>query len=364
MARKYAGQNNAANYALISANPEYQQRVFLYDNLASALAKDFRTGLDKKFMKNLSRAKNLVNAESTALFDPKLMQLQEFYKQYPNLEGAPLDTAKKLALSPIGVQDSQFRQVRGWNGAEVHHNVGVAGIADQTSWLPYDQWGFALQNAGKIVPITTQVFNGTGNRSGPGHNLSHLDLFSGQFYKGGDVGAFAKIVPDETSESQVAQVLDAAKSMQLISRIGGVADEQLFLPILAEKMSEKAGRRINPSELSSSLVSPYGQGASEAAIAYSYSDEKMVAEATREAYGSDNAVEGAANYLNSTARYPILATAEELKERKNAKARSERKRRKMGLPLQTENTQSIIVRPDHMIMANKLGINTDKVRFI
>ena len=365
MSARRAGQNKAVNHVLITASPEYQQKVFLFDNLVDALGKDPRVGLNQTAMDRLGRSKALVNAESTALFDPRLNAIAEFYKKYPDLEGAPLKDALKLATSPILTQDSQFRLVRGWHGGEVHHNVGVGGISQQTSALPYQQWGTALQGAGSQIPITTQVFNGTGNRSGPGHNLSHLDLVSGLFNKGEGAGSFPLILPGGTHEDQVAEIVDAAKSMNVISQLGAAADDRLFVPVLADLMSQKSGRKVDPSELSSTYVSPLGRGASEASIAYDLSTPEMVAEATKEAFGTDHAVEGATKYLNTHSAVSPLASVDELKARKNAKARAARKAKKMGLPTPSETKQSpITIRPDHGEMANLLGVNTRKHIFV
>ena len=359
-----AGQNKAVNHVLRAASPEYQQKAALYDFLVDELLRDPRVQGDRATLDRLGRASALVRAESTALFEPKLNRVLELYKQSPSLEGVSLKDALSAAAGPINTQESQFRLVRGWHGADIHHNVGIGGIAHQTSALPYQQWGTSLQSAAEQIPITTQVYNGAGPRSTQGHFISHYDPIAGQFYKGEGAGSFNLILPNGNPDDMVAEIVDAAESMRIISQLGGTADDKVFLPELAARLSEVAGRDIAPRELTSSLVSPYGRGASEAAVSYSFSNPDLVKAAEVAAYGDEGA-KGASGYLSRASKGEAMASAMDLSKRKNAKARATRKLQKMGLPTPSETkADPIAPRPDAQQMANQLGVKRYKSRFI
>ena len=359
-----AGQNKAVNHVLRTASPEYQQKAALYDFLVDELLRDPRVQADRAAVDRLGRASALVRAESTALFEPKLNRVLELYRQSPSLDGVSLKEALSAAAGPINTQESQFRLVRGWHGADIHHNVGIGGIASQTSALPYQQWGTALQSAAGQIPITTQVYNGASPRSTPGHFISHYDPVAGQFYKGEGAGKFGLILPNGNPDDMVAEIVDAARSMDIVSQLGAQADDTAFLPELAARLSEVAGREVTPRELTSSLVSPHGRGASEAAISYSYSTPDLVKAAEIAAYGDEGA-KGASGFLSKASRGQAMASAMDLNKRRNAKARATRKLQKMGLPTPSETkADPIAPRPDAQQMADQLGVKRYKSRFI
>ena len=359
-----AGQNKAVNHVLRTASPDYQQKAAVYDFLIDELLRDPRVQADRSIVDRLGRASALVRAESTALFEPKLNRVLELYKQSPSLDGISLKEAISAAVGPINTQESQFRLVRGWHGADIHHNVGIGGIAHQTSALPYSQWGTALQKAAEQQPITTQVYNGASPRSGPGHFISHYDPVAGQFYKGEGAGSFDLILPNGNPDDMAAEIVDAARSMDMVSQLGAKADQAEFIPELAKEISEVAGREVQPSELTSSLVSPFGKGASEASLAYSLTTPEMVDIVTTKAYGAPGA-EGALNFMQEQSDNKAMSSKDELTARKNAKARATRKLQKMGLPTPSETkADPIAPRPDATQMADQLGVKRYKARFI
>lgn len=359
-----AGQNKAVNHVLRVASPEYQQKAALYDFLVDELLRDPRVQADRPTIDRLGRASALVRAESTSLFEPKLNKVLELYKQSPSLDGISLREALSAAAGPINTTESQFRLVRGWHGADIHHNVGVGAIAHQTSALPYSQWGNSLQSAADVIPITSQVFNGASPRSGPGHFISHYDPIVGQFYKGEGAGSFPLILPNGNPDDMAAEIADAARSMDLISTLGSQADDKVFLPELAARLSDIADRYVDPQELSSPTVSTYGRGASEANVAYQLSTPEMVRKAEIAAYGDEGA-KGAMQYIRGQGGDKAMASESELSNRRNAKARASRKLQKMGLPTPSETkADPIAPRPDAQQMADQLGVKRNQARFL
>lgn len=357
-----AGQNKAVNHVLATASPEYQQKAALYDFLVENLMRDPRVAFDQTTVDRLGRASALVRAESTALFEPRLNTVMQLFKDTPNLEGASLQQALAAATSPINTQNSQFRLQKGWHGGEVHHNVGAAGIAAQTSALPYQQWGTALNAAGQQIPITSQAFNGTRTLSGPGHNIAHYDPIAGIFNKGDGVGKFGLILPNGNPEDMAAEILDAAESMRTISQLGAEADDKIFSHELAARLSEVAGREIMPRELNSTLVSPFGNGISEAGFTYALSTPEMVRDATIAAFGAEG-TEGASAYMTEASRGKAMASAMDLNKRRNAKARASRAAAKSGESTPPKSTP-MAPRPDADQMADQLGVKRYKARFI
>ena len=183
MAKKVWQGNKAINHELITNDPEYQQKVMLYNVLANKLMTDPRS-LDPRIRQDISRANNLLNSESTSLFENEVNRVEGLFKQDPGLNNVNYKTALNLVRGPINKTASEQAMLRGWHGGEVHHVVPVGASTAITSELPYDLWGDIHYTAGNKVPVTSQAFSGQIPLSAPGHNVAHFDVIKGQFFKG------------------------------------------------------------------------------------------------------------------------------------------------------------------------------------
>lgn len=336
MAYKFAGQNKLVQRELVTKKSAYQQCVAIYDVLADIVRRDPRMLGDSKSRQAISRSQNLLHGESTDIFRNGLQDLERYVASNPNPSEMDYKTVVNLLCRPNSIFKGESDQIRGWHGGEVHHMVPAAGIATMTSTLPYKRWGNTIYETAQTVPLTSSAFNGVENRSGPGHNLSHLDVLGRQFYKGDAPGSI--IANDSLDEDAIHQLTDFATASHMISKIGGAVDSEVFLPQLAEAVSQRVGRCVDPAEFSSTKYSSEGRGRTEAAHLRGFTDADLVTKVTEESYGGVD-TDGAEEFLNQRGIY-VIKSPEERRLETNAKAR---KRRKEGV----KATEPVaLLRPD------------------
>lgn len=324
MGFRKAGQNKAVKYELITQNSAYQQQVAIYDALVDSIRRDRRLLADPKTRDNISRAQNLLHAEPTSLFKPSLDRLQHYIGQHPDLSTMRYQDLRKILAHPTSVFDGQKSIISGWHGAEVHHMVPAAQIAIQTSKLPYSQWGDVLNKTAQRVPFSSSAYSGVENRSEPAHNLSHIDLIGRQFYKGDSLDSASILLPNSRNIDLVEQLTDSAAAARQISDIGGIADTEVFLPELAERVSDRLKRNVKPEDFSNTNYSTNGRGRSVAAEMKAATDRELVQDATEAAYGGVLS-DGAEEWLSQRGANDVIKSNEERRLERNAKARDRRK---------------------------------------
>ena len=353
MAFRLAGQNKAVNYELVTQKSAYQQQMAIYDALVDTIRRDPRLLADTKARDAISRAQNLIQAEPTSLFSGVLRDVSKYVADNAAAGKMQYADLKSLLTRPNNVFKGQKDIISGWHGAEVHHMVPAASVAQQTSLLPYNQWGNVLSETAKRVPFSSGAFNGVENRSEPGHNLSHLDLIGRQFYKGDSYDSAALLLPGSSDRDLVEQLSDTAGAARMISTLGGHADADVFLPALAERVSEKLGRKVDVKDFSNTNYSPNGRGKTVAKEMKDATDAAMVQDATEAAYGGTLS-DGAEEYLQQRG-INVIKSDEERRLERNALAR---KRRKEGNIIQEPLTG---VRPDIERVLHEGGVDSSKL---
>ncbi len=352
MSYKFAGQNKAVARELVTNQSAYQQQVAIYDALVDLVRRDPRMLTDSKSRESISRAQNLLRSESTSLFKPHLNELQQYVAANPNPKDMEYGALLSILKKPLNTFGQQKKDISGWYGAEAHHMVPSAQMASMQAGQGYRQWGDTLYGAGKVIPITSSAYNGLELRSEPGHNLSHYDIFGRQFNKG-DAPDPGGIIDARTPTAEAVHMLtDSAKASHLISRIGGQADAEVFLPQLTAAVSDRIGRQVNPGEFSSTLYSPLGQGRTEAANIKKYTDKELVEKVTEEAYGGSYS-DGAEEYLEQRGASGLIKTTDERRLENNARKRNKNRAvLSRGAPL---------LRPDLGQTLAAAGIDADKL---
>ena len=353
MGFRLAGQNKAVNYELITQQSAYQQQMAIYDALVDTLRRDPRLLADSKARDDLSRAQNLIQAEPTALFSTVLRDVSNYVAANAAAGTMKYTDLKSLLTKPNNVFKGQKDIISGWHGAEVHHMVPAASVAQQTSLLPYSQWGNVLYGTAKRVPFSSSAFNGVENRSEPGHNLSHLDVFGRQFYKGDSYDASGLLLPGSRDQDLVEQLVDTTSAARMISTLGGQADADVFLPELAERVSDKLKRQVNVKDFSDTRYSANGRGKSIAKEMKDATDAAMVEDTTEAAYGGTLS-DGAEEYLQQRG-IDAIKTADERRIERNELAR---KRRKGESSVYKHSVQ---VRPDIEQVLHEGGIDPNKL---
>lgn len=296
----------------------------IFDALVDIARRDPRLLSDSGARLGINRAQNLLHAESTDIFRKDLDNLQKFVIDHPDPRSMDFRTVVNLLKRPVSTFGTEAQQIRGWKDGEVHHLVPASKAARKTSALPYSVWGDTLYGAAQEVPITSSAFNGLENRSEPGHQISHYDVFGRQFFKGDTVDPVGIIRADALTDEAVYQLTDSARADRLISAIGGEADKESFLPMLAELVSARIGRMVKPEEFSSTRYSSEGRGKTEAAHLRGFTDKELVREATEAAYGGVKS-DGAQEWLEQRGATDAFITEEERRIERNQKARERRK---------------------------------------
>jgi len=348
-----AGQNKAAKYELTTQASAYQQQVAIYDALVDAIRRDPRILSDPRTRDSISRAQNLLHAEPTALFQSSLNRLQEYIGKNPDYRTMKYDDLRNILSHPNSVFDAEKNIISGWHGAEVHHMVPAAQLAVQTSKLPYSQWGTVLNQTAQRVPFSSSAAIGVENRSEPGHNLSHLDLIGRQFYKGDSVDSASILLPGSSNGDLVEQLTDSAKTARMISNIGGIADAEVFLPELAERVSDRLKRDVKPEDFSNTNYSENGRGRTVAAEMKAATDKQLVQDSTEAAFGGVLS-DGAEEWLSQSGASGVIKTADERRLERNAKARQRRANPIIAEP-------ALGLRPDLEQTLRDGGVDPDKL---
>ena len=334
MPYKFAGQNKLAQRELVTNQSGYQQQAAIYDALVDVVRRDPRLLSDAGARLAINRSQNLLHAESTDIFRRDLENLQKFVAANPDPSRMDYKALINMLKRPSNTFGTEANQIRGWHKGEVHHMVPASQVARKTSALPYRVWGDTLHAVAQEVPITSSAFNGVENRSEPGHQLSHYDVFGRQFFKGDTPDPVGIIRGDALTDEAIHQLTDSARAARLISTIGGQADAEVFLPALAERVSSRIGRMVKPEEFSSTRYSSEGRGRTEAAHIRDYTDEELVTAATEEAFGGVVS-DGAQEYLEQRGATGAFKTSEERRLERNAKARERRRTGPMTTPTPT-----------------------------
>lgn len=347
MGNRFAGKNKAVKHALITNDPEYQNRVMLYNVLANKLMSDPRS-LDSKLRGQINRANNLVNAESTALFDRNLKKVEQLFTENPNLEGVPFNTVKSLVRSPLNRAAAEMDMLRGWYKGEVHHGVPVAATTAITSNLPYEDWGDLLYNSAREIPITSQAYNGLMALSAPAHNIAHFDPISRQFFKGEGAHGANIILPGTSNADALYELIDQLTPHHRMSKFAEEIDRP-FKQELAYLLRDK-GLSVNEKDLTSTMYNPTGRGASIAEHLYNQSSPAMLNAATRAVYDSSDAHKAATKILGNDQ----IRTEKEARDAKNAAARSAR----LNPQSATNKITPIIMRPGTNERLDSIGLSS------
>ncbi len=350
MSNRLAGRNKAVKHPLITNDPEYQNRVMLYNVLANKIMSDPRS-LDPRLRGQISRANNLVNAESTALFDPNLKKVEQLFKENPNLEGVPFDTVKGLVRSPLNRAAAEMDMLRGWHKGEVHHGVPVGGTTAITSELPYENWGDLLYNSAREMPITSQAYNGLIALSSPAHNLAHFDPISRQFFKGEGAHSANIILPGTSNADALYELIDQLTPHHRMSKFAEEIDRP-FKQQLALMLNDK-GLSVKAKDLTSTQYNPTGRGASIAEHLYHRTSPSMNNAATRSVYGSNDAHEAATNVLGRDQ----IRTDREAKDARNAAVRAAKLHRQSA----ANKLPTTIQRPGTNERLNSIGLNQQNI---
>lgn len=356
MARKYVG-NKAVNHGLITNDRDYQNMVMLYNVLANKVNSDPRSLL-KNRREAISRANNLVNAETTSLFTPNLQKVEQLYKDSPTLEGVSYDQAKSLVLSPRNKSDGEMKLIRGWHKGEVHHNVPVGAVSAITSNQPYEDWGDTLYNAGREMPITSGAYNGLVTLSAPGHNVAHFDPIRGQFFKGEGAQGANIILPGTSKDDAIYSLVDQLTPHLNMSKFAKEVDEP-FMNELVELINNEHSLNITAKDLTSSMYTPTGENATVAQHLYKKTSPSMLNAATNKAYGTTNAVEAATKIVGADQ----IRTEREAKDARNE---ARRKARAYG-ESKSNPLPPVIVRPGTSERLQAVGLNPEAIartRFI
>ena len=350
MSRKFAG-DKAVKHALITNNPDYQNQVMLYNVLSNVIMRDPRS-LDPRVRAGISRASNLVNAESTALFQPIMQKAEELFQNDPTLSRTSFKEVQKLLNAPINKTDSEMSLIRGWKNADVHHGVSVGSVSNILSAIPYENWGDVLYEAGRKLPITSQAYSGLMALSKAAHNAAHYDPITQQFYKGEGTRNAQIVLPGTTQDDAVYQTIDQLRPQLLMSGYAREKDIR-FLNELAMRLNDDTGLNISTKDLTSSMYEPTRRGATRAQYLNSYSDPSRLNAATRAAYNTTNAVEGAINLIGKE----NVRSAREAKDARNAAAR---KQRATGVS-NAVTMPTVVNRPGTNEKLSQLGLNPQQL---
>ena len=348
--------NKAINHKLITNDPDYQSKAMLYNVLASKLMSDGRS-LNPRIRQDISRANNLLNAESTALFEPVLNKVQQLYKENPELKDVPFETALSLVRGPLNKTASEMSMIRGWHGGEIHHGVPAGSVAAITANQSYENWGDTLYGAGRELPITSQAYSGLLPLSAPAHNLAHFDPINRQFFKGEGAHGAHIILPGTSNADAIHSLVDQVTPQLRMSRFAGQVDEP-FLKELAYILSSDGPHRVTAKDLTSTMYHPTGRGSTVAAWHNKLTNPSHVNAATNAAYGTTNAVEAAANVIGTDQ----IRSSREAMDARNAAARKERELSKQGLQGRDKSGLATVVsRPGTEEAMARLGLEYVKL---
>lgn len=324
MAKKIWQGNKAIDHRLITNDPRYQQQAMLYNVLANKLMTDPRS-LDPRIRQDISRANNLLNAETTSLFEPVLDRVEELYRQDPGLNKVDFKTALSLVRGPINKTASEMAMIRGWHGGEVHHGVPAGSVSTITSLMPYEAWGDTLYEAAKELPITSQAYSGLIPLSAPAHNIAHFDPINRQFFKGEGAHGAQIILPGTAKDDAIYSLVDQLTPQLKMSRFAGEIDKK-FLNELASILRAESVNDVKAKDLTSTMYYPTGRGSTVAAYHNKLTNPAHVNAATTAAYGTTNATEAAANIIGADQ----IRTEREAMDARNAAARKMRQQSKSG----------------------------------
>ena len=180
-----------------------------------------------------------------------------------------------------------------------------------------------------------------------------MDVFGRQFYKGDSYDASGLLLPGSRDQDLVEQLVDTTSAARMISTLGGQADADVFLPELAERVSDKLKRQVNVKDFSDTRYSANGRGKSIAKEMKDATDAAMVEDTTEAAYGGTLS-DGAEEYLQQRG-IDAIKTADERRIERNELARKRRKGES------TVYKHSVQVRPDIEQVLHEGGIDPNKL---